>query len=112
MSEILLALQRSVTTLGRGRVWFYFFAPALVALLLMVVFSAVALDRLVTQLAEQPPATWLTAWERIIATIVVCNILGGRFQALFGIVVFAYFEVIIFQIVVAHVLPHDIRIAD
>ena len=62
MSEILLALQRSVTTLGRGRVWFYFFAPALVALLLMVVFSAVALDRLVTQLAEQPPATWLTAW--------------------------------------------------
>ena len=62
MSEILLALQRSVTTLGRGRVWFYFFAPALVALLLMVVFSVVALDRLVTQLAEQPPATWLTAW--------------------------------------------------
>lgn len=42
--------------------WFYFFAPALVALLLMVVFSVVALDRLVTQLAEQPPATWLTAW--------------------------------------------------
>ena len=62
MSEILLALQRSVATLGRGRVWFYFFAPALVALLLMVVFSVVLLERLVTQLAEQPPATWLTAW--------------------------------------------------
>ena len=62
MSEILLALQRSVATLGRGRVWFYFFAPALVALLLMVVFSVVLLERLVSQLAEQPPATWLTAW--------------------------------------------------
>ena len=62
MSEILLALQRSVATLGRGRVWFYFFAPALVALLLMIVFSVAALDRLVSQLAEQPPATWLTAW--------------------------------------------------
>ena len=62
MSEILLALQRSVATLGRGRVWFYFFAPALVALLLMIVFSVAALDRLVSQLAEQPPATWLTSW--------------------------------------------------
>lgn len=62
MSEILLAVQRSVATLGRGRVWLYFFAPALVALLLMVVFSVVLLERLVSQLAEQPPATWLTAW--------------------------------------------------
>ena len=62
MSEFLLALQRSVSSLWLGRVWFYFFAPALVALLLMVVFSVVLLERLVSQLAEQPPATWLTAW--------------------------------------------------
>ena len=48
----------------------------------------------------------------IIATIVVCNVFGCRFQAFFGFVFVTYFEVIIFQIIVAHVLPHDLRKAD
>ena len=62
MSEILLALQRSVTTLGRGRVWLYFFGPAAVVLLLMVVFSVLALDALVALFLGQPPISWLSSW--------------------------------------------------
>ena len=62
MSEIFLALQRSVTTLGRGRVWLYFFGPAVFALLLLIVFSAYALDYLVATFLTQPPITWVSAW--------------------------------------------------
>ena len=36
MVEIVLALQRSVTSLGRGRVWLYILGPALAAAVLLV----------------------------------------------------------------------------
>ena len=35
MNEVMLALLRSVKTLGRGRVWLLLFAPAAVALLIL-----------------------------------------------------------------------------
>jgi CysZ protein len=58
----MLALQRSLTTLGRGRVWFYFFAPAVLAVLAMVALSVFALEDLIANFIEQPPFTWITAW--------------------------------------------------
>jgi len=50
--------------------------------------------------------------RRIVASVVVCNVFGCRVEAFFVLVFVTYFEVIIFQIIVAHVLPHDLRKAD
>ncbi len=62
MEIVWLALRRSVTTLGRGRVWVYMLAPALCALVLMLGLSALLLDQLVAAFVEQPPMSWITAW--------------------------------------------------
>ena len=48
----------------------------------------------------------------IFATVVVSHVIRSSFQTFFGFVFVTYFEVIIFQIIVAHVLPHDLRKAD
>ena len=37
MAEVFLALRRSLTTLGRGRVWLYMLGPAIIALILFLV---------------------------------------------------------------------------
>jgi hypothetical protein len=58
----MLALRRSLVTLGRGRVWFYFFVPALVAVLAMIALSLFALERLIAGFIEAPPLTWISAW--------------------------------------------------
>ena len=44
MSEVMLALKRSLTTLGRGRVWLYMLIPALLTLvvLALLLYGAVA----------------------------------------------------------------------
>ena len=65
MSEVMLALRRSLTTLGRGRVWLYMIVPALLALLIMVGLAFFALDQLVALFVEQPPMSWITAWGAI-----------------------------------------------
>lgn len=62
MAEVMLALRRSLTTLGRGRVWLYMLAPAIVAVLAMVGMSALLLERLVAAFIEQPPISWIAAW--------------------------------------------------
>jgi CysZ protein len=62
MPDIFLALQRSLVTLGRGRVWLYMLAPALGALVVMFGLSAFLLDQLVAAFVEQPPMSWLAAW--------------------------------------------------
>ena len=62
MAEVMLALRRSLTTLGRGRVWLYMLAPAIVAVLAMVGLSALLLERLVAAFIEQPPISWIAAW--------------------------------------------------
>ena len=65
MTEVMLALQRSFTTLGRGRVWLYMIGPALLALLIMIGLALFALDQLVAVFVEQPPMSWITAWGAI-----------------------------------------------
>jgi CysZ protein len=62
MGEVMLALQRSLTTLGRGRVWLYMFAPALLAVLAMVGLSVFLLERLIASFIEQPPMNWIAGW--------------------------------------------------
>ena len=59
MSEVMLALKRSLTTLGRGRVWLYMLVPTLLTLLVMVVLALFLLDNLVTAFIEQPPMSWI-----------------------------------------------------
>ena len=62
MGEVMLALRRSLTTLGRGRVWFYMLAPAIVAVIVMVGLSLALLERLIAAFVEQPPLSWVVAW--------------------------------------------------
>jgi uncharacterized protein involved in cysteine biosynthesis len=62
MSEVFLALRRSFTTLGRGRVWLYFFGPAIVAVLIMIGLSLLVLERLIASFVELPPMSWISAW--------------------------------------------------
>ena len=62
MAGVMLALRRSLATLGRGRVWLYMLAPAIVAVLAMVGLSALLLERLVAAFIEQPPISWIAAW--------------------------------------------------
>jgi len=62
MSEVILALKRSLTTLGRGRVWLYMLGPALLALIVMVGLSFLLLDYLIAAFVEQPPMSWIAAW--------------------------------------------------
>ncbi|MFB0936649.1 MAG: EI24 domain-containing protein [Propionivibrio sp.] len=62
MAEMLLALKRSVSSLGQGKVWLYILGPALVAVLFMVGVSIAFLDYLITSFIEQPPMSWLADW--------------------------------------------------
>ena len=62
MAEIILALRRSIVSLGRGRVWGHILVPAIVAVVLTVGLSITLLDRLVAALVEQPPMNWIVAW--------------------------------------------------
>lgn len=62
MSEIILALRRSLATLGQGRVWLYFFAPAILAVIFMIGLSVFLLDRLIASFVEQPPMSWIASW--------------------------------------------------
>jgi CysZ protein len=62
MTEVLLALRRSLATLGRGRVWGYILAPALIALLAVIGLSLFLLERLIETLLGQPPIEWIAGW--------------------------------------------------
>lgn len=62
MGDVMLALRRSLATLGRGRVWLYMLAPAIVALLVMVGLSVLLLEHLIAAFVEQPPLSWVAAW--------------------------------------------------
>lgn len=62
MDGIMLALQRSLSSLRQGRVWLYILGPALVAVLFMVGLSVALLDYLITSFIEQPPISWVAAW--------------------------------------------------
>ncbi len=62
MSEVMQALFRSLSTLGRGRVWLYLLGPALLALVAWLALAFFWLDGLVATFLQLPPMTWLNAW--------------------------------------------------
>ena len=62
MAEMMLAIQRSLSSLGRGKVWLYLLGPALAAMLFMVAVSVAFLDYLITSFIEQPPMSWIAEW--------------------------------------------------
>ena len=62
MTEFLLTLKRSLTSLTSGRIWLYMLIPSLLAMLLMSALAAFALDWLVATLSDQPPMRWISAW--------------------------------------------------
>lgn len=62
MDELFLALQRSLASLARGKVWLYIAGPALAAVLAMVLLTVLLLHYVVGYAIEQPPMSWLTAW--------------------------------------------------
>lgn len=59
MSDVLLAVRRSLTSLKQARLWFYMLLPALLALFVMMGLSGILLDRLVTLVVAQPPMSWI-----------------------------------------------------
>ncbi len=62
VNDVLVALLRSLKTLGRGRIWLLVLGPAAVALLISIGLAFFCLDYLVGSLLEQPPLTWLAGW--------------------------------------------------
>lgn len=62
MGEVILALQRSLASFGRGKIWLYILVPALVAFVLMVVLSIAVLDYLISSFIAQPPMSWIADW--------------------------------------------------
>ncbi len=62
MSNILLALMRSVMSLARPRVWIYVLAPAALSLVLWLGLAIWGVGTLVNWLEMQPPMTWLAGW--------------------------------------------------
>jgi CysZ protein len=59
---MMLALQRSLASLGSGKVWLYILGPALAAGVFMIGVSAAFLNYLITLFIEQPPMSWINEW--------------------------------------------------
>lgn len=59
---MMLALQRSLASLGSGKVWLYILGPALAAVLFMIGVSAAFLNYLIQLFIEQPPMSWINEW--------------------------------------------------
>ena len=59
---MMLALQRSLASLGSGKVWLYILGPALAAVVFMIGVSIAFLDYLITSFIEQPPMSWINEW--------------------------------------------------
>ena len=60
MNELLLALRRSVASLGRGRIWVYIIAPGVLAAVFMGGVSYAFLDHLVRWAVSVPPLSWVS----------------------------------------------------
>jgi hypothetical protein len=65
MIEMLTALQRSLSSLGQGKVWRYLIEPGLLAVLFMAGVSIAFLNYLITSFIEQPPMTWIANWGAV-----------------------------------------------
>ena len=65
MGEIMLALQRSLASFGRGKIWLYILVPALIAFVLMVGLSIGLLGYLIDSFIAQPPMSWVADWGAV-----------------------------------------------
>ena len=65
MTEVMLALIRSMGTLARSRVWLMMVGPALVALIVWIGLTIFLLDSLIAGFIELPPMSWLTGWGAV-----------------------------------------------
>ena len=65
MIDVMLALRRSLVSLGRGKVWVYILGPGLAAVLFMIGVSVFFLDYLIGSFIEQPPMTWIADWGAV-----------------------------------------------
>ena len=62
MEEMMRSIRRSLESLGRGKVWLYILAPALIAGLFMIGVSVALLEYLVSSFIAAPPMTWIADW--------------------------------------------------
>lgn len=62
MFDIALALRRSLSSLGQGRIWLYILGPGLAAVSFMVAVSLAFLNGLVSCFVEQPSMRWIAEW--------------------------------------------------
>jgi len=76
MTEVGLALLRSIKTLGKGRVWLLVFGPAVLGLLVWVGLAVFSLEWLIASLIEQPPLSWLATWG-VLWLAKLAAVLGG-----------------------------------
>ncbi len=65
MIDVIVALKRSLASLGQGKVWVYILGPGLAAVLFMIGVSVVFLDYLIRSFIEQPPMTWIADWGAV-----------------------------------------------
>jgi uncharacterized protein involved in cysteine biosynthesis len=65
MIEMAVALRRSLSSLGQGRVWLYILGPGLAAALFMVVVSIAFLCHLTESFLAQPPMNWIAEWGAV-----------------------------------------------
>jgi CysZ protein len=63
--NVIQALFRSLSTLGRGRVWLFLLGPSAVALMAWLGLTFFWLDALVATFLQLPPMSWLSAWGAV-----------------------------------------------
>jgi len=108
MSEIIIALRRSVATLAGGRVWAYILTPAALALIVMIALSVFLLERLMTSFIAQPPMTWLTDWG-VLWLAKVLAALGGWLLILSAsyVLAVALAAIVVMPLLLKHVAASD-----
>lgn len=65
MSDVILALARTLATLGRPRVWLLLLGPAVVALIAWLGLTVFLLDGLIASFIDLPPMSWLSGWGAV-----------------------------------------------
>ncbi len=108
MTEMILALQRSLSSLGQGKVWLYILGPALIAVLFMVGVSIAFLDYLITSFIEQPPMSWIAEWGALWLAKALAA-LGGWLVILSAsyLVAMLLTAVLILPLILAHLSASD-----
>lgn len=108
LTELIIALRRSIASLADGRVWLYVLTPALIAVVVMVGLSLALLDELARLLIEQPPLDWLVSWGAL-AVAKLLALLGGWLALLSATYVLSVLltALIVLPLLLAHLAARD-----